>query len=368
MEQVKLTKEQKELFEKQTNEAMKKAVEEQPKPNVLICGQTGAGKSSAINFIAEEKIAEVGEVVPNTIGIEYKETNYINIYDSEGYEIGSDKQAHYNELIMDFLKTNKGTEKKAVHLIWYCISGAGKRYTDLDKSLINKMKEEGFKVCVLITRIDAMTKDQLDQLFNSIRDDYKDIDIFKLSIKENCAKIAEWESLIKWSFDNLEEVYRDRFISGLKFEYGLAEKEKHAKTIINWAVAAAAGVAATPIPISDAPVLMGIQATMCMKILSTYNIKIGNKTILALIQGTLISNFGKMLVGWILKFIPGGSLINAAVAAGITKALGNTLLYFADKYVNAKASGEQWVETFEEVLNSVDFFNMFQNENKKLIK
>jgi len=362
MEQVKLTKEQKELFEKQAAESMKKAVEEQPKPNVLICGQTGAGKSSAINYIAEEKIAEVGDVVPNTIGIEYKETNYINVYDSEGYEIGSDKQAYYNELIMGFLKTNKGTGKKAVHLIWYCIDGFAGRYKPLDKSLIEKMKEEGFKVCVLITKTDEMDDDQKKELVKSIKQDYEQIDIFKLSIKEN----AEWKSLIKWSYDNLEEVYRDRFLSGLKIEYGLEEKEKHTKTIINWAVAAAAGVAATPIPISDAPVLIGIQTTMCVKILSTYNIKVGNKTILALIQGTLISNFGKMLVGWILKFIPGGSLINATVAAGITKALGNTLLYFANKYVKAKASGEQWVETFEEVLNSVDFLNMFKNE--KLIK
>ena len=178
-----------------------------------------------------------------------------------------------------------------------------------------------------------MTKDQLDQLFNSIREDYKDIVIFKLSIKESYAKIAEWESLIKWSFDNLEEIYKERFLSCLKIKYSLEEKEKQAKKIINLAVTAAAGVAATPIPISDAPVLIGIQTTMCVKILSIYNIKVGNKTILALIQGTLISNFGKMLVGWILKFIPGGSIINATIAVGITKALGNTLLYFAKKYV-----------------------------------
>ena len=129
MEQVKLTKEQELLFEKQAAEEMKKAFSEQAIPNVLICGQTGAGKSSAINFIAEEQIAEVGDVKPTHIqdGIKYYETNYINVYDSNGYEIGIDKQENYNKLIMNFLKTNKGTEKKAVHLIWYCISGAGKR-------------------------------------------------------------------------------------------------------------------------------------------------------------------------------------------------------------------------------------------------
>ena len=331
--------------------------------NILICGQTGSGKSSLINYLAGKKIADVGDVKPTTKDIKYYETKYINIYDSEGYEIGSKKQADYEKLITNFLTKNKRVYgKKDIHLIWYCIDGFAGRYKPLDKSLIEKMKNEGFKVCVLITKTDEMDDDQKKELVKSIKQDYEQIDIFKLSIKEN----AEWKSLIKWSYDNLEEVYRDRFLSGLKIEYGLEEKEKHTKTIINWAVAAAAGVAATPIPISDAPVLIGIQTTMCVKILSTYNIKVGNKTILALIQGTLISNFGKMLVGWILKFIPGGSLINATVAAGITKALGNTLLYFANKYVKAKASGEQWVETFEEVLNSVDFLNMFKNE--KLIK
>ena len=365
MEQNKLTKEQVELFTKQAEEEMRKAIEEQPKPNVLICGQTGSGKSSAINYIAEEKIAEVGDVVPNTIGIEYKETNFINVYDSEGYEIGSDKQAHYIELIMDFLKSHKDFNKKeAVHLIWYCISGAGKKYTNLDKDLINKMKEEGFKVCVLITKIDEMTKEQFNQLFDSIKKDYANIDIFKLSIKEDYEKISDWENLIKWSCDNLKEVFKDRFLSGLMFQYGLKEKEKHAKTIINGAVTAAAGVAVAPIPMPDAPALIGIQTVMCVKILSTYNIKVGNKTILAVIQSSLISNLGKWLVGWILKFIPGGSLINASIAAGITKALGNTLLYFADKYTRDKSAGEKWVETFEDVLNSVDFINQFKDKFK----
>ena len=169
--------------------------------NILICGQTGSGKSSVINYLAGKKVAEVGDVKPTTKDIKYYETKYINIYDSEGYEIDSDKQEHYDELIIDFLKPYKNiTKNGATLLIWYCISGAGKRYIEVDKYLIKKMKKEGFKVCILITKIDEITKKQFSELYKPIKKDFKNINFFKLSIKKSCTKISEWKKLLVWTY------------------------------------------------------------------------------------------------------------------------------------------------------------------------
>jgi len=169
--------------------------------NILICGQTGSGKSSLINYLAGKKIADVGDVKPTTKDIKYYETKYINIYDSEGYEIGSKKQADYEKLITNFLTKNKRVYgKKDIHLIWYCIDGFAGRYKPLDKSLIEKMKNEGFKVCVLITKTDEMDDDQEKELVKSIKNDFKNINIFKLSIKKSYVKISNWKKLLVWTY------------------------------------------------------------------------------------------------------------------------------------------------------------------------
>ena len=177
--------------------------------NILVCGQTGSGKSSIINYLAGKNIAEVGDVEPTTKDIKYYETKYINIYDSEGYEIDSDKQEHYNELIMKFLKTHKNTNKKGTnHLIWYCISGAGKRYIEVDKCLIKELKKEGFKICVLITKIDEITKKQFIELCEPIKKDFKNINIFKLSTKKSCSRISEWKKLLIWVYKSSYNIFK----------------------------------------------------------------------------------------------------------------------------------------------------------------
>jgi len=67
------------------------------KPNILIAGATGSGKSSVVNHVFGRDLTKVAAGEPVTRGIhEFKSEDVaIVLYDSEGYELGSARQEAY---------------------------------------------------------------------------------------------------------------------------------------------------------------------------------------------------------------------------------------------------------------------------------
>ncbi|MDR0629304.1 MAG: 50S ribosome-binding GTPase [Treponema sp.] len=115
----------KEYSPENVDQEVGKMLQAQKVPNILICGQTGVGKSSIVNYLFNETVAVSGDNgEPCTRGITLFRNDTVNIYDSEGYEIGGEKQAHYERLIFDdFLaKRKSAVDAEAVHLIWYAVS------------------------------------------------------------------------------------------------------------------------------------------------------------------------------------------------------------------------------------------------------
>jgi uncharacterized protein (DUF697 family)/GTP-binding protein EngB required for normal cell division len=362
----------KEYSQEKVDEAIKEMLKGVKVPNILICGQTGTGKSSAVNFIFKNdaiKKAEVGENgIPQTRDITLYAGKNINLYDSEGYEIGGEKQARYEKLIFDdFLIPRKGLSDKAIHLIWYTISGAGKRFTDLDIKIIKRMEQEQYCVCVLLTKIDALDevqeKDMVDALHKELP---KKIKVFRLSTVEEEAvqKFCDWDKLIEWSYEKLPDVFRDRFVSGLK--QGLKEKRSQADEAIVWATSGAGIVGLSPIPFSDAALLVPIQTALILKILSIYGIELKDGAIPSLISAVGVSALGKSAAGSLLKIIPGigtlfGSMINAGVAVSITAAIGKALSETCYNQCNDMLNGKKIVMSIEDIISSVSFINLIKH-------
>ena len=95
--------------------------------------------------------------------------------------------------------------------------------------------------------------------------------------------------------------------------------------------AAAAATAASPIPFSDAALLIPIQTTMITSLYKANGANISRGVVEGALNATMVSGLGKSLArnltGNLLKFIPGvgtiaGGTINATVSVAFTEALG----------------------------------------------
>ena len=100
-----------------------------------------------------------------------------------------------------------------------------------------------------------------------------------------------------------------------------------AQAAIHTASVAAATVSASPIPFSDAALLVPIQTTMITAIYKAYGREISEGIIKGAVTATTASAFAKSLIGNVIKMVPilvtaAGSVLNAGVAFGFTEAIG----------------------------------------------
>lgn len=364
-----------EYSQERLEEELRKFQETFKKPNILICGQTGAGKSSIVNFIFKDKVADVSNGEPCTIDITLYKGENVNIYDSEGYEMG--KEEHYKEMLFDnFLckEEHKGIDGDgSVHVVWYVINGAGKRITGYDALLLKRILDEKYKVCVIISQIDHLTESQLQGMINqakTITSGFVNVPIFRTSTDKaaieyrdkNDQKLTDWDELVEWSIAQMPDMCKDRFASALKT--GLKEKRERAFKRIAAAATAAAGVGATPIPFSDAFLLIPIQTALIVSVLQIYGLQVGgNAGALGSLLTTLgIQNLGKAAAANLIKLIPVagplvGGAVNATIAAGFTTAIGKATDIFAYTQCEKAIDGKMPIVDISELLNS-DFMDI----------
>lgn len=359
--------------EKEIEKELFRIQNENKKANILICGQTGTGKSSAINYVFDDNIADVSAGKPCTRDTKLYSSEQINIFDSEGYEVGGESQQHYSKILFDdFLSKRTGNNDDSVHLVWYAISGAGKRITDLDKELVEKIQKSGFRVCVILTKIDELDEEQFQAMTKTLKSTFNNIKYFTLSTKDKeipeLKAYTQWDELIAWSCEQIPDIRKTRFICALKD--GAKEKYKQGKIAIGIAVTGAVATAASPIPWSDAPILTTVQAGMVASIALLYGIKIESSAITGFLSTAVVSNLGKSLAGNLIKLIPGagsviGAAINGGVAGSITFGIGAALNELLYKNALQKAEGKSPVFDLITILNGADFLNQALAMSKK---
>ena len=336
------------------------------RPNILVCGYTGSGKSSLVKAILGDVVPDsaIGDGAPCTMGYDCYENDLVRIWDSKGLELG-DTEEDFTAQTRQFVRSRQESVNvdDHIHLVWYTIQGPGSRVTVCDRNLIENIFNTK-NVIVVVTKCDIMRSCQKTALKEIIMRSGIPEERIIFSSDEEGGSIG-CKELMNLSYAMLPDAYKDAFMEAQRVDkeakiqavYGKTGK---ARTIIATAAAAAAGAGAVPIPLSDAAVIVPVQVTMIASLAALYGLKDE-----AIKQSTLpfvAKIAGVFLAASLLKMIPGlGSVVNAAVASTLTGAMGLYVKKNFEECAVARIEGRP----VPEIGLDVELFKKFYEEYKK---
>ena len=336
------------------------------RPNILVCGYTGSGKSSLIRAILGDIVPKdaIGAGKPKTTSYDHYENDLVSIYDSKGLELG-ETEAEFTTETRRFVRERQDDPNvdNHIHLVWYTIQGSGARVTECDRNLIANIFTPK-NVIVAITKNDCTRPSQRD----AIRQE-----ILSLGIPEERIVFTSDEEggsqgckeLMALSYTMLPEAYQDAFMEAQRIDReakisAVYAKATKAKAIISAATVAAAATGAIPIPLSDAAVLVPMQVTMIASLAGLYGLR--EEAIKQSALPFVARLAGVFLATSLLKFIPGlGSAINAIIASTLTGAMGLYVKNNFEESAIAKIEGRP----APDLGFDVEMFKQFYSEYKK---
>ena len=314
--------------------------------NIIVAGKTGVGKSTLINAVFRDKLAETGMGKPVTDHMRKitKKTVPLTIYDTRGLELGKEVQSEVKKEVIDTIRKCLATKdiNNTIHCIWYCINTASNRIEPEEIEWLKELAKENqiTEVPIIIVLTQSFSKKKAEEMKKALLDENLDVVQIVPVLADNY-EIDEEYTVKSYGLDDLIKVMEEALPEELQdtFQHvqiaSLEAKKRRAQAAIAAASVVAAGEGAVPIPFADCALLIPTQVSMIASITVIFGFSLNKSILTALVSSTIGSGgatvLGKAVVSSLIKLIPGGgSVVGGAISAGtagvITVALGEAYI------------------------------------------
>ena len=359
-----------EAYEKAFDESFEREsekFEEIKKKELIIAlyGSVNSGKSSTINALTGQKIADVKAVAGWTPDVKlypFPKHENVRISDTPGLEdINEENSARAEEFV----------EKDADIILFFINAGVGASKPTVDA--YNELYALGKPIIAVLNKIDILTPDEQEEMEQDIKDKMG-VKIVPISARTNTGIDVLHRNIV----EILESVGKELLYLKIS-KY----KEEQVDFWIKGAAISAAGVGAIPIPGIDMIPLTALQVALAMKIAYVYDEEVTKEDVMQLVAATVTGSIGRQIYRWGIQGLkaagwlggPLGEGVVMAVAAGVAASvtygfghackayyksgmtleldvLGDTFRNMAKQYYNQKSSEESLPDSLRKRLEN----------------